>query len=438
MLQFEDGHRFLYKGRSVAIDREFAGASVENESQTLAEKCRNWLHPLFNNALLPTHRIILASTEHGYAEEISSSDVVTFPLEDEIVPFHNSIKTPKPQVIRLKEGDERRYWYSAGLLAGHAFSLGMFDLHSENVVSGISKSTPYISMHAVDLEIALGDVIDLEDTHLIEGPRWGVEVRPHSHTPLSLPSLYCGLYAEDWVVEITSNGPQPVSRPWKAVRWVWPHLVQNSDGSFGYTKHVCLLLRGFADQWRMFQSHAREIADHLKEKLTGVPLRVVLNPTRSYLGALLDRKLGGSPIMGIALNPVLTTARPFAPSEIKQLDRLDIPYYFRVLGEDDAIYWRDKANQNYTQETNFPLIKTVTPFWSVIENQADPNRFARAVVDIVWEIVPKGPFDFHEPSLGVRVARTAENERVVIIVVLNEKRLICKVAAEGKIEWWLD
>jgi len=429
-LYFENGTTFLYKGRSVALDREFAGTSAENESQTLAEKCRNWLQPAIARSQLPTHRIIVASPNHGYAEKIASSDVVTFQVEDEVK------DAPRPQVTRLKEADEKRYWYSAGVLTGHAFSLGMFDLHAENVVSGTSRSTPNVSMHAVDLEIGFGNVIDLEDTQLIEGPRWGIENRPHSHTPLSLPSLYCGLYADEWAVALTSNGPRPVEKPWKTVRWIWPHLVQNADGSFGYQKHVCSLLRGFADQWMMIQNHAKEITDHLKEKLTGTSLRVVLNPTRSYVAALLDRKVGGIPIMGIALNPALPLARPLIPSEITQLNLLDVPYYFRILGEDGVIYWSDDGKK--IQERNYPSIKTVTPFWSVIENQADPNRLARAVVDIAWQAVPHGLFDFHEPSLGVRITRTNDDDRVVIIVVLNDKRLICKVASEGKIEWWLD
>jgi hypothetical protein len=40
--------------------------------------------------------------------------------------------------------------------------------------------------------------------------------------------------------------------------------------------------------------------------------------------------------------------------------------------------------------------------------------------------------------MGVRVARTEDDNRVVIIVVLDQKRLICKVEPQGKIEWWLD
>jgi hypothetical protein len=244
------------------------------------------------------------------------------------------------------------------------------------------------------------------------------------------------LYADEWAIALTSNGPEPVEKPWKAVRWIWPHLVQNADGSFGYQKHVSSLLRGFADQWMMIQHHAKEITDHLKEKLTGTSLRVVFNPTRNYVAALLDRKAGGKPLTGIALNPALPFARPLVPSEITQLNRLDVPYYFRILGEDGVVYWNNSGKK--IEERNYPSIKTVTPFWSVVENQADPNRFARAVVDIAWQVAPQGLFDFHDPSLGVRIARTENDDRVVIIVVLNDKRLICKVASEGKIEWWLD
>jgi hypothetical protein len=435
-LQFENGKRFLYKGRSVVLDREFAGISQHNENQTLAERCRQWLHPLLPNAQLPTHRIIPGSAKHGYAEEISRSNAITFPLDPN--PVSDGENAPLPVVCKLREEDEKRYWYSAGLLAGHAFSFGLQDLHSENVISGTSQSTRLVSMHAVDLEIGFGNVIDLEDTRLLEGPRWGIEDRPHTHTPLSLPSFFCSLNAEEWVIETMSNGIRPVAKPWKGVRWIWPHLVMNADGSFGYHKHVCSLLRGFADQWIMLQSHAREVAAHLEEKLTGAPMRVVFNPSKSYLTALLSRKLGGIPLQGLAVNPNIPFPPPFTPSEIQQLDRYDIPYYFTILGADGSCYWAGPGNRNEIQERTFQVVKSDTPFWAILENQADPTRLARAVVDIAWQVVPKGPFDFHDPTIGVRVVRMEGDNRVVIIVVLDERRLICKVEPEGKIEWWLN
>jgi hypothetical protein len=95
-------------------------------------------------------------------------------------------------------------------------------------------------------------------------------------------------------------------------------------------------------------------------------MRVVFNPTRSYLSALMSRKLGGDPFQGLAINLSIPFARPFTPSEITQLDRYDIPYYFRILGEDGMFYWPDPANGNKIQEKGFSGIKVITPFWSIL------------------------------------------------------------------------
>jgi len=444
-LQFEEGPLLLYKARPIAIDQELAGASKIGEPATLSQRCREWLQPSVPGGLLPTHRLLPASAWHGYAEAIST-ETRTMSFPEDLLRANESTRIPPPEVARLSEGDEKRYWYSAGLLAGHAFTLSIQDLHAENVICGKSGSTPDLSLHAIDLEMAFGNAIDLEDTHLIDGPRWNNEPRKHSHAAFDFVSDFaCALYAEDWVIELTQDGPTPVSRPYQASRWIFPHLVQNPDGSFGYEGSVCSFLRGFADQWSMLQARAREVNAHLHERLQGSPMRVVLNPTRSYAAPIINRKFSGSPIPGIAINPAFPFARRLFPAEIKQLNDLDIPYFFRFLEEDrtsqSPLYWFEPKSARPMLMKDFPPIRHESSFSSIVERQADPNRLARAVVDIAWAAAPAGPFDFHDPVLGVRLVRTSEDKRFLVVLLLGEKRdqrLTCRVAPEGQIDWWLD
>jgi hypothetical protein len=446
-LRFEEGLPLIYKSRSMAIDRELAGSSRDGESPTLAHHCRQWLAPSIPGGRLPTHRIIAADEWYGYAEVIEAEDYAPLIPPVELFDAAAAQNLPLPVVTRIKRGDEKRFWYSAGLLAGHAFTLGAMDLHAENVVSGGSRSTPEAAIHAVDLEMAFGSVVDLEDTQLLEGPRWGTHSNEatHSHAAMHpFVSFVCGLHAEDWVIELTAQGPRPVRDPWRACRWSFPHLAQNSDGTLGYSKHLCFFLRGFADQWTMLQSRSREVSEHLRARLSGVPARVVLKPTLSYIAALMKRKTGGPSIPGTAAQQKSRIAFPFIAAELRQLDQLDIPYFFRFLGEeedpDHGIYWLERPVGRSTRVRDFPAVERPA-FWSVVERQSDPKRLARAVVDAVWAVSPAGPFDYHEPELGVRVVRTPEDQRLWITVLLGRqrnRRLSCRVASEGKIEWWLD
>lgn len=446
VLRFENGLPLLYKSRAVAIDRELAGSSVDGEQATLADQCRKWLTPSIRGGLLPTHRIIVADEWYGYVEQIAGGELAAVIPPLDAFDSDAAQMLPLPVVARIKKGDEKRFWYSAGLLAGHAFTLGIRDLHAENVICGSSQSTPDLTIHAVDLEMAFGSVVDLEDTQLLDGPRWGApsNADTHSHSALH-PSLSfaCGLHAEEWVIELTTAGPRLAPYPWRACRWIFPHLAQNPDGSFGYGNELCAFLRGFADQWKMLQTRSREVSEHLRAKLSGVPGRLVFKPTVSYIASLMQRKMGGSPIPGAAAHQKVNIAFPLIPAEMRQLDQLDIPYFFRFLGEEESpknIFWMERPGVRYVRARHLPPLK-LEPFWSVVERQKDPQRLARAVVDAVWAVAPRGTFDYHEPQLGVRVVRTQEDERLLIILLLGEgqnQRLTCRVASEGKIEWWMD
>lgn len=313
---------------------------------------------------------------------------------------------------------------------------------------GHSDSTPELALHAVDLEVAFGHVDDLSDTLLVEPPKWG-DAPPaadcHTHAAFDATvSFLCGVHAEDWSIELTRDGPRPATRQKEAVRWIFPQVVQNSDGSYGYGRELCAFLRGFADQWTVLQTHAAEVADHLRTTLTGVPARILCKRTLSYLPEIMRRKRGGPPHAGAAFdarNPAL----PVLDAELAQIDQLDYPYFFQFLGEHDGprrgTYWKPGPRSRARAAHDFDEIPRHTPFWSIVDRQASEDRFARAVVDAVRFVAPSGVFDMHDRELGVRATRREGDSRLWIVILLGDRRderLTVRVAPEGNLEWWRD
>jgi hypothetical protein len=55
---------------------------------------------------------------------------------------------------------------------------------------------------------------------------------------------------------------------------------------------------------------------------------------------------------------------------------------------------------------------------------------------------PAGPFDFYDPTLGVRVVRTDTDSRIVAALLLGaakQQRLTCRMIQDtGAAEYWLE
>jgi hypothetical protein len=421
----------------------------ENPTQrTLADQTNAWLSPSIVGGRLPTHRLIAAGAWHGYAEEIASPR--GWPIEAELTLAPEcDVPAPAACVARIAPGDERRFWYSAGLLAGHAFTLGAHDLHLENVMCGHSASTPELALHAVDLELAFGHVDDLADTLLVQPPAWGDSTsarRSHTHAAFDAsPSFTCGVRAEDWAVEITRDGPRPVPRSKDAVHWSFPHAAQNPDGTFGYGSELCAFLRGVADQWMTLQCHASDVADHLRTALSGTAARVLAKRTQSYLTEIMRRKHGGPPEPGASFDERQPAASPFIAAEMAQIDELDFPYFFQFLGEHEGprrgTYWKPGPQVPAEEVHELAALPRHTPFWSIVERQSSEELFSRAILDAVRFVAPTGVFDTHDPGLGVRASRREGDARLWIVLLLGERRderLTIRAKPDGAFEWWRD
>ena len=451
-LRFAAGPELLYKPRSVAVDRELAGASAPGEAATLVERCNGWLQPRIPGARLATHRLIDAGDWHGYAERVSApltaeltpSIAVDLPLPDLGYPL------PLPRVAALPAGDERRFWYSAGLLAGFSFGLGTYDLHAENVMMARSRSSPDLLPHIVDGELAFGKVDGLVDTQLV--PRVvqneSESNRLHDHCGLTMSvDFECAMFAEEWNLELTSGGTRPASRPHQSAAWTFPHVVRNPDGSLGFGDHLCPLLRGMADVWEVLREHSSEVEAHLRSKLTGRPSRVLRKRTQSYWAERERRRMGGPPMPGRAHFRGRFASR-LDDAELRQLEMRDFPYYVRFLGEEEegraGLWWTTGKRQRLVPGPGIGDLQVPLPlpFWGIVERQSNPALFARAIADAVLCVAPSTPFDFYDPALGIRIVRTAEDARIVAALLLGperRQRLTCRMMPEtAHAEYWLE
>lgn len=449
-LRFAGGPELLYKPRSVAVDRELSGASAPGEPPTLVERCNDWLEPHIAGARLATHRLIDAGDWHGYAERVSVSCTAELmpdvSLDLPVADLGYSL--PLPRVAVLAEGDETRFWYSAGLLAGFAFSLGVYDLHAENIMMATSRSSPDVLPHIVDGELAFGCVEGLAATQLVPRAGGPPTDRLHDHCGLTMSvDFECALFAEEWNLELTTACTRPGVRPYQSASWMFPHVVRNPDGSFGFRDHLCPLLRGLANAWEVLRRHSSEVEAHLRSTLTGRPSRLLRKRTQSYWAERERRRMGGSPILGRAHFRGRLASR-LDEAELRQLDTLDFPYYVRFLGEEEqgraGLWWATGKRQRLVQGPSLgdSAVPPPLPFWSIVERQADPALFARAIADAVLCVAPPTPFDFRDAALGVRVVRTAEDPRIVAALLLGSgrrQRLTCRMMPDtGEAEYWLE
>ena len=453
-LRFAQGPELLYKARSVAVDRELSGVSAAGEEATLVERCNSWLEPRIAGARLPTHRLIDASDWHGYAERISiPSTFELAPSVDVELPLAElGYALPSPRVGSLEDGDDRRFWYSAGLLAGLAFGLGAYDLHAENVVMGTSRSSPQLLPHIVDGELAFGRVDGLADTQLVARAATAADAarhdRHHDHCGLTMSVDFdCALFAEQWNLRLTSEGVEPAPHAYQSASWSFPHVVRNPDGTTGFRDHLCVFLRGFADLWDLLRGRSEEVASHLRAALTGRPSRVLRKATQSYWSELERRRMGGAAVPGRAHSRRLFASR-LDDAELRQLDAMDFPYYVRFLGEEEegraGLWWTAGKRQRLVRGPSLGEVSVPPPlpFWSIATRQSDPTLFSRAIADVVLSAAPSGPFDFYDPALGVRLVRTDADARIVAALLLgggSRQRLTCRMIQDtGAAEYWLE
>jgi hypothetical protein len=440
-LAFEDGREVLYKPRSLAVDWFLASSTARAGAPSAATMLARWLPTRMAGAGLPRHEVIAAGCWHGYAERVATTPEPVPDPHGALTFAWEALGAPPPEeAARLAAGDERRFWYNAGLLAAHAACFGIADLHGENLVCGRSRAAPRPALHAIDLEVAFIEPSSVGDAGL--APPYGHPRTPppdaHTHYGLQArhPGL-CTMGAEEWSLLATPEGLRPAGRPGVLAARAVPNAVMNADGSFGYGPWLAPIVRGFVDYWTTVRARAATLAAHARAELAGAPLRVLVNASRAYVGPLRARQLGVPLWPGAAFFDEYGVATPFGPEERRQLDALDVPYFFERLGSPGA-RWLARPPEGEAPAHAKLATTIATPYWSVIERFAELEALAYGVADIVAYGAPAGPLDQRDDRLGVRVTRPDGDARLHVAVRRDEDggSWVFRLDPEGEVRWW--
>jgi|GEM_PF-3245787 len=447
-MRFEGGEEWIYKSRSVSLERFLVGASRSGETLSLAEKLNEWLDPCLPGYGLATHRIIPGGEHYGYVERIRSRMASIERISSrKIEGLGRDIPPLQVRAAVLKKAEEKGFWYASGLLAGYAMGMGLCDLHSENLFCGLSASTPHIALHPIDIELGFHEFDCLRDTLLVdmihvEDPEAHAR-GAHAHPGFDREIKLCGTSSEAWVFRLTPEGYVLTPGTHLAAELDLPYLVQNHDGTIGYGSHLLWFLRGLIDTWLALKTHRKETADFLVEHLTGIPIRVMAKATRLYVHGQRKFRNRAYPSSGASWSSEAPLPYPIFDSEMRQLSSGDIPYFFRYLGEGhgspSGIRWFDGLPEGGGDEADLKRIyHGLQPFWSIVERQTGKDVLARALSDAIAFAAPEGPFDMTDNDLGIRVFRPEGEEKIWFVILLEKQRMTCRIDGEGGVSIWED
>jgi lantibiotic modifying enzyme len=448
LIEFEKGRKFVYKSRSMLTEYFLVGSSDAGNHQSVAELLNKWLKPSIKGARLPTHLVIPAGDDYGYAEFIESRLSQAIDLLDQPTGGSDRLrKAASVEATCLRESEEKRFWYSAGLLAGFAMGMGLSDLNQENIVCGTSSSCPDLLLHPVDLEVVFHESDCLRDTMLVD---LTAQEQPHlhalglhRHTGLARELMLCGSSEEQWIMKSVQEGLALIPGMHTSGTLNQKHLVLNHDGSIGYGPYVCQFTRGMIDIWETMGRHGSEIKDYLKDKFTGVPHRVLAKPTALYSRWLRKYRAGFYPVSGASWGADNAIPIEFTSEELHQLRSGDIPYFFEYLGpaengKSGLRYFPDGPEESSEARSVGNIYRVPENFWDIVDRQTTVEVLARSLADAVSFSAPAGSFDLRDDEAGVRVFREDDNSSIWVVAVLSDRRLTCRVEGEGGVSVWED
>lgn len=182
--------------------------------------------------------------------------------------------------------------YHLGALLAYCYIFGIRDLHKGNVIRTSSH------LQVIDAEVVLTKLLLPNETLLL----------PFRETPFSI-SAAKKFFEDQEAISIL-------------------HLKKILDGYFDLFSVVLKKYDALID---VFEQH--------REKMRSVPIRHIMRDTVHYRNYLEDQT---------RLPPV-----PFCKNEITQLERGDVPYYFKFI-DDTALYSYTAVNGDYAPINEIP------------------------------------------------------------------------------------
>lgn len=442
-IAFEDGVPLVLKPRDVRFDWYLNGSAEHAGQRTAALELASWMRARGDRIALPAHHIVPAGATHGYAECLAVSDDA---LDREPWPLAYAdarLGPPDPpRGLKLAtRAAARAFWSSAGALASHLALFGVSDQHAENLVVARAAGARAAAWHAIDCEVAL----------LAGGGVGGTQLVPHHESPAPLdagghthfgfdprPAGACSLGAEDWALVVAPVRGRP--RAWHvalprpgdvADRW-HTHLVQNPDGRYGAGPFLGAMLRGLAAHWGAARAHARTLIADADRALNGAAVRVLAKTTAAYASELRRRALGGDTWPGHTDRRALARAQPFFPSELRQLEALDVPRYERRIGT-PGVWWSPDASARLLGAEAEIAARSGDALATVLRRALRPEAFAFAVMELVLFAAPAGAFDLRDEASGVRVRRIEGETHLDVVILLDGRPAQFRIAPEGRV-----
>ena len=219
---------------------------------------------------------------------------------------------------RLGRAAGERFWRRTGSLAAASFAFGISDLGEGNLLAGTTARHSEPLFFPVDLEIHRAPVRRLRDTGLVADPAGG----GNHHPGLEDAPRWCTVDGPTAYFETGPAGTLRLRcRSAPCARATTRSVVADTDGNSGYARYLPAFLRGMFDAWTLICRHRGHVARYLADRSAGRFVRVLLRETAAYTDVLDAHLLGTAVGTG-----------GFSPAEHAQLDRLDVPYFFRRPG----------------------------------------------------------------------------------------------------------
>jgi hypothetical protein len=361
-----DGKTFVYKARSVEAERLLFGRG----GGSLAELANHVLAREGRPERLPLLDVRRGSGRYGrHYGYIGWVDAA---------PHLRPMRCGSFQVraVRATGIAARRLWKDAGLLAAFAHWAGIADLHQDNLVVGCGHDGA-LRYHPVDAEFFGVGFNDLESTLLLRASiRQGHQ--SHLHAGFECECQPCGREADQWGFYLV-HGSWRLQRIKSGVPEVYASLVFDRRNRIGYRPYLTDFLSGLLSGCDLISRHGDDFRALLRRGSRSCLLRHIVRATRIYWDELRPRLAG----------PARPGGRPrMRPSELKQLQELDIPYFVR-RGRGQAAYYYDPYPSRLRRAGPLPAVpraaagpKVLRPehFPSLLQDALDHVLLARAPI----------------------------------------------------------
>ncbi|MFC0602557.1 type 2 lanthipeptide synthetase LanM [Streptomyces palmae] len=381
-----------YKPRPAAGEALFLAESSPDAPQSVFQLL-NTLPPASGPVQLPLlrHRSGRGRDRHAY----SWQEWIEPPRQ-----WGTIRRSPRLRLLgtRLGPREATRFWHRAGSLTAACFGFGIADLGEGNVLAGTRPGASAPLLYPVDLEIFLSPMRRLHETGLITAP----DGTGHHHPGLEKTARWCTVDGPAaYFTTDRDGGLRLRARRTPCARPDTRNVVADTCGRTGYGPYLPAFLRGMFDAWTLMCRNRKRLNEAVADRATRRFVRVLPHPTAVYTDVLDGELLTGKP-----------GHDAFTLAEREQLDRGDVPYFFRATSGGPLL-----AMEPPPRASGFAAVADPAPAGTGDTPPAqDTLRLdlaglgiaLRDAVEYVFDDLEPG--DFNDPAQGTRIQLTSACE----------------------------